>query len=183
MSLGLVIVKFPLDCRHALYSLYWFFILCFTVLSNFALILQMKNFSNILMRCAIFFFLIQTYQYIKLLILMSWPIIPFKISTYYDVTFFPFFQHVFKMEQDEYSKEEINWSYIEFIDNQDVLDLMEKVLFIIWKICRRRYFGWIKTAQFPFTPSLGPRGSSSFGTRGYHLFPFFHAVNTCRVCG
>lgn len=37
------------------------------------------------------------------------------------------FQHVFKMEQDEYTKEEINWSYIEFIDNQDVLDLIEKV--------------------------------------------------------
>lgn len=39
-----------------------------------------------------------------------------------------FFQHVFKMEQEEYNKEEINWSYIEFIDNQDVLDLIEKVL-------------------------------------------------------
>ncbi|XP_020236584.1 myosin-15 isoform X2 [Cajanus cajan] len=37
-----------------------------------------------------------------------------------------FNQHVFKMEQEEYSKEEINWSYIEFIDNQDVLDLIEK---------------------------------------------------------
>ena len=36
-------------------------------------------------------------------------------------------QHVFKMEQEEYTKEEINWSYIEFIDNQDVLDLIEKV--------------------------------------------------------
>ncbi|GJN22552.1 hypothetical protein PR202_gb10130 [Eleusine coracana subsp. coracana] len=35
-------------------------------------------------------------------------------------------QHVFKMEQEEYTKEEINWSYIEFIDNQDVLDLIEK---------------------------------------------------------
>ena len=32
------------------------------------------------------------------------------------------------MEQEEYNKEEINWSYIEFIDNQDVLDLIEKVL-------------------------------------------------------
>lgn len=31
------------------------------------------------------------------------------------------------MEQEEYTKEEINWSYIEFIDNQDVLDLIEKV--------------------------------------------------------
>ncbi|KAI3469890.1 hypothetical protein Pfo_026553 [Paulownia fortunei] len=37
-----------------------------------------------------------------------------------------FNQHVFKMEQEEYSKEEIDWSYIEFIDNQDILDLIEK---------------------------------------------------------
>ncbi|GKU86169.1 hypothetical protein SLEP1_g731 [Rubroshorea leprosula] len=37
-----------------------------------------------------------------------------------------FNQHVFKMEQEEYTKEEINWSYIDFIDNQDVLDLIEK---------------------------------------------------------
>jgi len=33
------------------------------------------------------------------------------------------------MEQEEYTKEEINWSYIEFIDNQDVLDLIDKVVF------------------------------------------------------
>ena len=37
------------------------------------------------------------------------------------------FQHVFKMEQEDYEKEQINWSYIEFVDNQDVLDLIEKV--------------------------------------------------------
>ncbi|KAH9681453.1 Myosin2 [Citrus sinensis] len=37
-----------------------------------------------------------------------------------------FNQHVFKMEQEEYTREEIDWSYIEFIDNQDVLDLIEK---------------------------------------------------------
>ncbi|KAM3731027.1 hypothetical protein ACB098_12G131000 [Castanea mollissima] len=35
-------------------------------------------------------------------------------------------QHVFKMEQEEYTKEEIDWSYIEFVDNQDILDLIEK---------------------------------------------------------
>jgi len=39
-------------------------------------------------------------------------------------------QHVFKMEQEEYTKEEINWSYIEFVDNQDVLDLIEKVFLL-----------------------------------------------------
>ncbi|KAK6122938.1 hypothetical protein DH2020_043315 [Rehmannia glutinosa] len=37
--------------------------------------------------------------------------------------------HVFKMEQEEYTKEEIDWSYIEFIDNQDILDLIEKVTY------------------------------------------------------
>ncbi|XP_072971215.1 myosin-6-like isoform X1 [Typha angustifolia] len=37
-----------------------------------------------------------------------------------------FNQHVFKMEQEEYTKEEIDWSYIEFIDNKDILDLIEK---------------------------------------------------------
>lgn len=41
------------------------------------------------------------------------------------------------MEQEEYTKEEIDWSYIEFVDNQDVLDLIEKVfhccLFIAYK--------------------------------------------------
>lgn len=36
-------------------------------------------------------------------------------------------QHVFKMEQEEYTKEEIDWSHVEFVDNQDVLDLIEKV--------------------------------------------------------
>ncbi|KAL1547802.1 myosin-17-like [Salvia divinorum] len=37
-----------------------------------------------------------------------------------------FNQHVFKMEQEDYEKEKIDWSYIEFVDNQDVLDLIEK---------------------------------------------------------
>ncbi|OEL35583.1 Myosin-17, partial [Dichanthelium oligosanthes] len=37
-----------------------------------------------------------------------------------------FNQNVFKMEQEEYNREQIDWSYIEFVDNQDVLDLIEK---------------------------------------------------------
>mmetsp|Transcript_6824 Transcript_6824/g.22658 ORF Transcript_6824/g.22658 Transcript_6824/m.22658 type:complete len:1580 (+) Transcript_6824:86-4825(+) len=36
-----------------------------------------------------------------------------------------FNQHVFKMEQEEYEREKIDWSYIDFVDNQDVLDLIE----------------------------------------------------------
>ena len=38
-----------------------------------------------------------------------------------------FNQHVFKSEQEEYQKEEIDWSYIDFVDNADVLELIEKV--------------------------------------------------------
>ena len=33
--------------------------------------------------------------------------------------------HVFKGEQQEYAAEGIDWSYIEFVDNQDCLDLLE----------------------------------------------------------
>jgi myosin heavy subunit len=36
-------------------------------------------------------------------------------------------QHVVKMEQEEYTKEEFDWSHIDFVDNQDILNLMEKV--------------------------------------------------------
>ncbi|KAM0045339.1 putative myosin head, motor domain, P-loop containing nucleoside triphosphate hydrolase [Helianthus debilis subsp. tardiflorus] len=35
------------------------------------------------------------------------------------------YKHVFKLEQEEYSKEEIDWSYIQFEDNQDILDLIK----------------------------------------------------------
>ena len=37
-----------------------------------------------------------------------------------------FNQHVFKMEQEEYEKEGIDWSYIDFVDNQDILDVIER---------------------------------------------------------
>ena len=52
------------------------------------------------------------------------------------ILFLSFWQHVFKMEQEEYTKEKIDWSYIEFVDNQDVLDLIEKVCvkFLIYLI-------------------------------------------------
>jgi myosin-5 len=35
------------------------------------------------------------------------------------------------MEQEEYTRDEIDWSYVEFVDNQDVLDLIEKVIPLI----------------------------------------------------
>ncbi|KAF6253831.1 P-loop containing nucleoside triphosphate hydrolase protein [Scenedesmus sp. NREL 46B-D3] len=42
-----------------------------------------------------------------------------------------FNQHVFKWEQAEYEAEGIDWSYIDFVDNQDVLDLIEGKLGLV----------------------------------------------------
>ncbi|QHS71412.1 myosin 4 [Saccharomyces paradoxus] len=42
-----------------------------------------------------------------------------------------FNQHVFKLEQEEYVKEEIEWSFIEFSDNQPCIDLIENKLGIL----------------------------------------------------
>lgn len=36
-------------------------------------------------------------------------------------------QQVFKMEYEEYKREEIDWSYIDYVDNQDILDCIEQV--------------------------------------------------------
>lgn len=42
-----------------------------------------------------------------------------------------FNQHVFKLEQEEYVKEKIEWSFIEFSDNQPCIDLIEQKLGIL----------------------------------------------------
>ncbi|CAF0778200.1 unnamed protein product [Didymodactylos carnosus] len=42
-----------------------------------------------------------------------------------------FCQHVFKLEQEEYMKEEITWSFIQFQDNQPCIDLIESKLGIL----------------------------------------------------
>jgi myosin-5 len=39
--------------------------------------------------------------------------------------------HVFKLEQDEYKREEINWKFIDFADNQPCIDLIEGKLGVL----------------------------------------------------
>lgn len=67
-----------------------------------------------------------------------------------------FNQHVFKMEQAEYEREEIDWSYIQFVDNQDVLDLIERkmgVLDILDEQCR---FPRVSFIPFPDPAGRSP---------------------------
>ena len=40
-------------------------------------------------------------------------------------------QHVFKLEQEEYVREGIEWTFIEFFDNQSCIDLIETKLGIL----------------------------------------------------
>ena len=51
-----------------------------------------------------------------------------------------FNQHMFKMEQAEYSREKIKWDHIEYEDNQDTIDLIEKkplsIIALLDEYCR-----------------------------------------------
>nr|XP_025703929.1 myosin-16-like [Arachis hypogaea] len=55
-----------------------------------------------------------------------------------------FNQHVFKMEQERNTKEGIDWNYLEFVDNQDVLDLIEKkpggIIALLDEACYEKVF-------------------------------------------
>ena len=45
--------------------------------------------------------------------------------------YLPDSQHVFKLEQEEYMKEDIPWTLIDFYDNQPVIDLIEAKMGIL----------------------------------------------------
>ncbi|KAI8467171.1 MAG: P-loop containing nucleoside triphosphate hydrolase protein [Monoraphidium minutum] len=90
-----------------------------------------------------------------------------------------FNHHVFKQEQAEYEREGIDWSYIEFVDNQDVLDLIEGkmgLMDLLDEACRfpsatskdladKLLSGPVPTASARF--SRGKRSGTAFAVQHY----------------
>ena len=93
-------------------------------------------------------------------------------------------QHVFKMEQDEYNKEEIDWSYIEFVDNKDILELIEKVAsFTMFYLPSYWVLFISKTIHYYFVISQKPGGiialldEAWYGSKNLYLY-----CPACIVC-
>ncbi|KAK9291567.1 hypothetical protein L1049_019515 [Liquidambar formosana] len=101
-----------------------------------------------------------------------------------------FNQHVFKMEQEEYTKEEIDWSYIEFVDNQDVLDLIEKkpggIVALLDEACMfpksthetfaNKLYQTFKNHKRFIKPKLSRTNFTISHYAGRDMFPFFQVL-------
>ncbi len=89
-----------------------------------------------------------------------------------------FNRHVFKLEQQEYERENIAWSFISFPDNQDVLDLIEKkhsgIFSILDEQCRLAKctdHSFVKVAyekcEGPFTANRTQQAQGLFSIKHY----------------
>lgn len=54
------------------------------------------------------------------------------------------------MEQEEYTRDEIEWSYIDYVDNQDILDLIEKVWISLIAAKHLLHQFWLYIAKVDF---------------------------------
>ena len=74
-------------------------------------------------------------------------------------------QHVFKLEQEEYMKEQITWSFIDFYDNQPCIDLIESkqgqpgVLDLLDEECRVRCFSLSLLSLLRFVSRTAPQST------------------------
>jgi myosin-5 len=93
-----------------------------------------------------------------------------------------FNQFVFKLEQSEYEREKIKWSFIEFPDNQDCLDLIEHKLNGIFAMlddeCRLPGATDIKLASRMFKAINSPRFSASTTQKRDSMFCIKHYAGT-----
>jgi myosin V len=93
-----------------------------------------------------------------------------------------FNQFIFKLEQEEYIREQIDWSNVEFPDNQDCLDLIESkrpagVLMLLDEQCMlqtgsdegfaRKTFEVLPSAHPRFTVSAKQKAAGQFSIRHY----------------
>ena len=67
--------------------------------------------------------------------------LPLSLPLFLHPSSLPPNQHVFKLEQQEYIRENIEWSFIDFYDNQPCIDLIESklgILDLLDETCRVR---------------------------------------------
>lgn len=89
-----------------------------------------------------------------------------------------FVQHIFKMEQEYYTKEGINWKNISFVDNQEVLDLIaQKPMSLLSLIDEESKFP--KGTDFTMLTKLNStHGKKSFFAKNKsELEPYFGVVH------
>ena len=60
-----------------------------------------------------------------------WRVLLNYTTAHTSYTLSSFSQHVFQLEQAEYMREEIEWSFIDYYDNQPCIDLIENRLGIL----------------------------------------------------
>eukprot|EP00899_Mesostigma_viride_P019284 jgi/Mesvir1/27357/Mv07168-RA.1 len=91
-----------------------------------------------------------------------------------------FNQHLFKLEQEEYTREGIDWAHVEFEDNQATLDLIEKRLGILSLLDEECMFPKGSDASFARKLAENLKGSTLFrmDVRNAGVFSIDHYAAT-----